>query len=220
MPIRVLIADDHPVFLEGFCALVKLEYPEIEIVGSAENGDEVVERYHELQPDIVLMDIQMPGTDGVEATRRIRAEDPDARIVVLTTFQDTNLIQAALDAGVKGYMLKEAPVSSVIENTKAVFHGNVLLPAGFWDKIRVDNKRARQSEDSLHAAQAELLVGLTAREKEILGLMLENLSNGMIADRLCIGEHTVRNYVSRIYDSIGVHNRAGLMLWAIENQIM
>ena len=220
--IRLMVVDDHPIFLEGLTTLVRLEYPEIVVVGSFTDARSAILKARELAPDIVLMDIRMPGIDGVEATRRLRDQMPDIKIVVLTTFKDTDLIQSALAAGVKGYILKETPVAAVIENIKSVHHGNVLLPDEFarqveWEaqeRRHVDPRRLPAADQLPPEAQL-----LTSREQEILTLMLSNYSNTMMSESLCISERTVRNYVSRVYEALGVHDRAGLLMWAIDNHL-
>ena len=217
-----MLVDDHPIFLEGLTTLVQLEYPEIEVVGSFTDPRSAIRSAGELAPDIVLMDIRMPGIDGVEATRRLRNQTPDIKIVVLTTFKDTDLIQSALAAGVKGYILKETPVAAVIENIKSVFHGNVLLPDEFARQVAWEDQERRRVDPARLPAADQLPAeaqALTVREQEILALMLNSYSNTMIAETLFISERTVRNYVSRVYDSIGVHDRAGLLMWAIGNHL-
>jgi DNA-binding NarL/FixJ family response regulator len=220
--IRLMLIDDHPIFLEGLTTLVKIGYPEIEVVGSFNDPRVAIRHVHDLRPDIVLMDIRMPMMDGVEATRRLRSLIPDIRIVVLTTFKDIDLIQKALAAGVKGYILKESPVESVIENIKSVLAGSVLLPGDFAEQVAWERQGYGELEPKRLQDRAELPASaqnLTNREREILDLMLDNQSNSMIADRLFLSERTVRNYVSRVYEQIGVHDRAGLLLWAIENDL-
>ena len=220
--IRLMLVDDHPIFLEGLTTLIRLEYPEIEVVGSFTDAGSAIENAVELVPDIVLMDIRMPGIDGVEATRRLRDLMPDIRIVVLTTFKDTDLIQSALAAGVKGYILKETPVAAVIENLKSVYHGNVLLPDEFARQVAWEAQERRHVDPPRPLAADQLPPEaqlLTSREQEVLQLMLGNYSNSMMSESLCISERTVRNYVSRVYDSLGVHDRAGLLMWAIDNHL-
>jgi DNA-binding NarL/FixJ family response regulator len=220
--IRLILVDDHPIFLEGLTTLVQLEYPEIEVVGSFSDACSAIRNARELNPDIVLMDIRMPGMDGVEATRRLRDRMPDIKIVVLTTFKDIDLIQSALAAGVKGYILKETPVAAVIENIKSVHHGNVLLPDEFARQVAWEDQERRLVDAGRLPASSELPAeaqAMTAREQEILALMLRSYSNTMIAETLFISERTVRNYVSRVYEAIGVHDRAGLLMWAIENHL-
>ena len=217
-----MLIDDHPIFLEGLTTIVKIGYPEIEVVGSFNDPRMAIRDVETLRPDIVLMDIRMPTMDGVEATRRLRALVPDIRIVVLTTFKDIDLIQKALAAGVKGYILKESPVENVIENIKSVLSGNVLLPAEFAEQVAWERQDRHDDHAKLRHDYGELpavVKSLTNREREILELMLDNQSNSMIADRLFLSERTVRNYVSRVYEEIGIHDRAGLLLWAIENDL-
>ena len=215
--IRVLVADDHPIFLEGLCTLIAMKYPEIEIVAAVSNGEEAVEKERELAPDIVLLDIRMAVMNGVEAARRIRERRPEVKIIMLTTFNERDLIADSLAAGAKGYVLKETPIEELVNDIKSVYHGNVLLSERAAAQLYGD--AASLDETPPLEALREALKFLTKREKEIFQLMLDNKSNQMIADELCLSERTVRNYISNIYQTVDVKDRFSFLAWAKEQGI-
>ncbi len=199
--IRVLIADDHAVVREGLRAVVGSE-PDLEVVGEAATGREAVERSSELRPDVVLMDIQMPGINGIEATRRVLDHNPRVGVVVLTMFEDDDSVAAAMRAGARGYVLKGAPPSEILKVLRAVAGGE----AHFGPEI------ASRLVDFLAPAKApspaEAMPELTAREREILGLIARGHSNAAIASRLFVSPHTVRNHVTHIFAKLQVADRA------------
>jgi DNA-binding NarL/FixJ family response regulator len=215
--IRVLAVDDHAVVLEGLCTLLRLEDPDIEVVGTALNGQEALEREQELVPDVVLLDIKMPIIDGVEVARRLKRRRPDVKILMLTTFDDRDLIAGALEAGANGYLLKDASAADVIDAIKHVNNGNVLLSGDLAVKLSsrpvVDQSPRNVGIDVDPAA----LEGLSEREVQVLRLMAEGKSNPEISKDLNLGEKTVRNYVSHIYDALNVHSRTRAALWAADN---
>ena len=214
--IRVLIADDHPIFLDGFCTVVQARYRELEVVAAVTNGREAVEADTQLQPDVVLLDVRMPEMTGVEAAREIRRRRPGARIIMLTTFSEGELIAGAFEAGVMGYILKDQPIAEVVVDIKAVHQGNVLITADVADKI---GWPFGQAADHELPPKPGVLDGLTRREHEVLRLIARGRTNREIAEELEIGEGTVRNYVSRIYEVLGLHHRTAVILWAFEHEI-
>jgi DNA-binding NarL/FixJ family response regulator len=203
MTIRVLLVDDHAVLRGGLERLLAGE-PDIEVVGTAADGDEAVREVRRTRPDVVLMDLQMPGTDGVTATRRIVAEGgPD--VLVLTSFSDAGRIVAALDAGAVGYLLKDADPEDVIEGVRAVSRGESPLHP----------RAARQLLGARHAGQSgHAAVDLTPREREVLGLVRQGLANKQIARRLGISERTVKAHLTSVFARIGVVDRTQAALWA------
>ena len=213
--IRILVADDHPIFLEGFCTLMGLKYPEIEIVAAVSNGEDAIAREAELDPDVCLLDIRMPHMDGIEAARRIRARRHDAKIVMLTTFNEKHLVLGALRAGAKGYILKETPIEQVVQHIKTVHGGDLLIASKAAETLGWMDEEG----DSVIIDPPEAVRQLSKREQTILKLMIEGHDNATIAEAVCLSDGTVRNYVSRVYDVIGVHNRASLVLWAIEHGV-
>ena len=216
--IRLLVADDHPIFLDGFCTLVHLKYPEIEVVAAVRNGKDAVDREAEFEPDVVLLDIRMPLMNGIEAARIMRRRRPDVRIVMLTTFNEQHLIKSALKAGVRGYILKETPIEELVDNIKSVHNNNVLLSSQVAERLSWPDE-AEVDMETL-ADHPSLPKGLTPREKEVFLLMLQGKNNRAIAEELSLGEGTVRNYVSRIYEIIGVHDRAAVVMWALEHSVV
>jgi two-component system response regulator DegU len=222
--IRVLIADDHPIFLEGLCTLLSMKFPEIEVVAAVSNGGEAVEKVHVLNPDIVLMDIRMPDMDGIEATRQMRENHSDLKIIMLTTFDERNLVEDSLASGASGYILKETSVDELVSYIKIVHAGNVLMTERATQIIKVNPgaeiKRAISESSELGPDERRQLSLLKKRELDVLSLLIAGRSNKMIADTLFVSEHTVRNYVSRIYHTIGVHDRFSLMSWARERHLV
>jgi NarL family two-component system response regulator LiaR len=211
--IRLLIADDHPLFLEGLCAVLPFKDPDLEVVGTAVDGAEAVEKARELRPDIVLLDIKMPRMSGVEAAREILRSDPNTRIIMLTTFDDRELIVDAMEAGAKGFLLKDTPTSQIIQGIHAVHDGQVLMSEAAAAKLR-------WGHSAQPSPQPKELAEMSSSERAVLRLMAEGKDNEQIAAALKLSEKTVRNYVSLIYDILGVNNRTQAVLWALNNGIV
>jgi len=197
-PIRVLIADDHPVFRFGMRALLESE-PDIQVLGEATTGAQAVEMALSLKPDLVLMDINMPGMHGLEATRRVLEGDPSIAVLVVTMMEDDTVL-AALRAGARGYLLKGAEGEQTLNAIRTVAAGGSIFSPEVAG--RVIGFVAGAGSDSGHAFPE-----LTEREFEILGMMARGLTNSAIANRLVISEKTVRNYVSAIFRKMGVTSR-------------
>jgi DNA-binding NarL/FixJ family response regulator len=223
--ISLLIADDHPIFLEGLCASMRAKYPEFDIVAAVPNGKEAVAKEAELGPDIVLLDIRMPVMDGVEAARRIRRRRPDAKVIMLTTFNERDLVTSAFEAGAVGYILKETPLPDVAMDIKSVWRGNVLMTSKVAEQLEwgpaVRAKPPEETEPSgasrrMTEPLAAELRWLTRRDREVFRGVLEGLPNKVIAARLGVTEGTVRNHVSRVYEVIGVASRTAAVVWAFE----
>ena len=200
--IRVVLVDDHAVVRRGLGSLLA-GVADIEVVGEASDGDEAVDVVRELRPDVVMMDLQMPGTDGVEATRRITDEEL-ADVLVLTSFSDAERIVAALDAGAVGYLLKDAAPDDVVEGVRAVHRG----------ESPIHPRVARQLLGARGAGPAGGGVELSPREREVLGLVREGLANKQIARRLGITERTVKAHLTSVFGRIGVADRTQAALWA------
>jgi DNA-binding NarL/FixJ family response regulator len=199
--IRVLLAEDHAVVRGGLLQLLG-DLEEMEVVGAATGGAEAVELAAEHKPDVVLMDLEMPGMDGIEATRRIRAADPEINVVVLTAFSDRGRILDAIDAGAVGYLLKDAEPDELIRGLEAAARGESPL--------------APQAAQALVAARVEQQGDpeLTPREQEVLALLADGLPNKLIARRLDISEKTVKAHLTSIFQRIGVTDRTQAALWA------
>ncbi|MDQ2811333.1 MAG: response regulator transcription factor [Actinomycetota bacterium] len=213
MTIRVAVADDHTLVRAGFRALIDAE-PGLEVVGEAADGAEAVELAATAAPDVILMDLRMPGTDGVEATRQItsrsRAERP-VRVLVLTTFDLDEYVYAALRAGASGFLLKDTPPAELITAIKVIATGNALLAPSVTRKLI--SEFARQSP----APPRPALEVLTARERDVLALIARGHSNGEIADQLVISLATVKSHVSRLLTKLAARDRAQLIVIAYES---
>lgn len=199
--IRVVIADDHGVVRAGLAQLLAT-FPDVELVGSASNGEEAVSLSAARGPDVVLMDLEMPVLDGIEATRRIRAAQPDVAVVVLTSFSDRERILSALDAGAAGYLLKDTEPDALARAIEAAARGEAPL----------DPKAARALLSARRAAGPA--DGLSDREREVLAMVAEGLPNKLIAQRLGISEKTVKTHLTSVFRQIGVTDRTQAALWA------
>jgi DNA-binding NarL/FixJ family response regulator len=200
--IRVLLVDDHALLRAGMARLLDLA-EDVAVVGSAGSGAEGVELAAALRPDVVLMDLSMPGMSGVEATRRLLAADPDAAVVVLTSFGDPDLVVDALDAGAIGYLLKDAEPDGLVDAVRAAARGESPL----------DPRAARVVVRGRVKAEPPASV-LSEREKEVLVLVAEGLANKQIARTLGIAERTVKAHLTSVFTQIGVTDRTSAALWA------
>jgi DNA-binding NarL/FixJ family response regulator len=199
--ISVLIADDHGVIRDGLGRLIDA-LEDIELAGTAVDGAEAVERSRELAPDVVLMDLDMPRMDGIEATRLITAERPGTAVLVLTSFSDRARILGALSAGACGYLLKDASSDEVADGIRAASRGESPL----------DPRAARTIISA--RAEPDPIGALSVREREVLALLVEGLANKLIARRLDISEKTVKSHLTRIFRELGVTDRTQAALWA------
>jgi len=203
--IRVLLVDDQALFVESLRTVIEHSADDIEIVGIARNGAQAVEAMAAAPADLVVMDVRMPIMDGVEATKRIREAHPEARIMMLTTFEDDEYVQEALEHGAAGYILKDIPPAELIASIRVVAGGAFLIAPSVAKSLI---HRAYLKPEFSPTPEPEWLRQLSRREREILGRLVEGRSNKEIAAELCIAEQTVRNHISVIYDKIGVDDRA------------
>jgi DNA-binding NarL/FixJ family response regulator len=208
-PLRILIADDHPLFRSGMRALLAAESA-MEVVGEATSGDEAIEMAAALQPDVILMDIQMPGVEGIEATRRILHTSPHIRILMVTMFDDDHSVFTAMRAGAHGYVLKGATPETIVRAIQAVGRGEAIFSSAIATRM-LDFFAHLQPAAFPHA-----LPELTDREREILNLIAQGQSNTAIAKQLALSPKTVSNYVSNIFGKLQVADRAQAMLRARE----
>jgi DNA-binding NarL/FixJ family response regulator len=210
--IKVLIADDHPVFRYGMRALLSAE-PDIELVGEATDGEEAIQLAASLHPDVILMDLNMPGTNGIEATRRILEAGPqrEVGILMLTMFEDDDSIFAAMRAGARGYVLKGADGAETLRAIRAVARGEAIFGPSIARRLTQYFAAPRQE-----AAETGAFPELTERERDILALIALGYTNTAIADRLYLSPKTVRNYVSSIFAKLQVADRAGAIVRARE----
>jgi DNA-binding NarL/FixJ family response regulator len=203
--IRVVVVEDHAVVRSGLLQLLD-NVDQVEVVGSAAGGEEAVAIAATKRPDVVLMDLEMPDIDGIEATRRIRASQPEVNVVLLTAFSDRERILAAIDAGAVGYLLKDAEPHEIVRGLEAAARGeSPLSPKAAQALVAA---RGEREPDPL----------LTPREDEVLSLLAEGLPNKLIARRLDISEKTVKAHLTSIFQRIGVTDRTQAALWAARRQ--
>ncbi|SFI49573.1 MULTISPECIES: response regulator [Microbacterium] len=209
--IRVLLVDDHAVMRAGFRMILEAA-GDIEIVGEAADGAAAVAAASALQPDVVCMDVQMPGMDGLEATRRIvDVLGSRAAVVVVTTFDRDDYLFQALDAGASGFLLKNAGPEELTAAVRVAAAGDALLAPAVTRRV-IERFAPRPAE--VPAAPATLHVDLTEREREVLRLVAQALSNAEIGERLFIGEATVKTHVSNVLQKLGVRDRVAAVVWA------
>lgn len=201
--IRILIVDDQRLMREGLRMLLEME-DDFEVVGEAADGQAALDACAQLAPDIVLMDIRMPGMDGVEATRRLLQRDPSARVIILTTFDDDQYVFEGLRAGALGYLLKDLSGEELARAIRTVAHGGALIEPSIARKVFAEFARLAPAARDANEGLAE---PLSEREIEVLRLIAAGLSNREIAQRLFLAEGTVKNYVTNVLSKIGVHDR-------------
>ena len=207
--IRVLIADDHLVVREGLRAILEAA-PDLTLVGEAADGLEAVRLAGELSPDVVLMDLRMPGVDGIEAIRQIKARYPAVEIVILTTYDDDEYIVRGLRAGARGYLLKDTSRKVLFETIRAAARGESLLPAAVVEKVVAHLAEPQPVEAGM----------LSGREQEVLALLAQGLANKEIAARLHIAERTVKAHVASVFNKLGVNSRAEAVAVALRGGLL
>jgi DNA-binding NarL/FixJ family response regulator len=210
--IRVVLVDDDALMRAGLEAILSSDGA-IEVVGEASDGHDAVERVRELRPDVVLMDVRMPGLDGIAATREIVASVPETRVVILTTFEDDEYIFGALTAGASGFLLKRTSPELLLEAIKAVAAGDSLLSPSVTRRV-IDRMAALPSGEALLDRRVDRL---TAREREVLEQLARGLSNAEIAEALVIEESTVKTHVKRILMKLGLRDRVQAVIFAYES---
>ncbi|UOY03662.1 response regulator [Blastococcus sp. PRF04-17] len=206
-PLRVLVVEDHPLFRKGVVALLEAT-PDVAVAGVAVSGEDAVARAAELRPDVVLMDLQLPGMSGIEATRGIVAADPDVRVLVLSLFEDEDSVFLALRAGARGYVLKDADEEEIIGAIRAVARGEAIFSQAVAGRVLAFFAQPRPAP--------KVFPELTDREREILSLIAAGHPNPSIARTLFLSPKTVANYVSAIFAKLQVADRAEAMIRARE----
>jgi DNA-binding NarL/FixJ family response regulator len=210
-PVRIVVVDDQALFRTGLARLLN-EDERIEVVGQAEDGLVALDVVGKLRPDVVLMDLKMPNLDGIEATRRMLASNPDTKVLILTSFDaDTSIIQA-LKAGAAGYVLKDSQAEGIVSSILAVMSGERVMASAVAQRVL----------DMLTGSTTpkEFYDGLTAREVEILKLLASGMANKQIAYKLGISEKTVRNHVSNMYEKLQIFDRAQAVLYAVRKGLI
>ncbi len=211
-PIRVLIADDQPLVRTGLRMILGTE-PGIEVIGEAADGQEAIDRCAELAPDVVLMDVRMPGVDGIEATRAVTAGAAPPRVLVLTTFDLDEVVYDALRAGASGFLLKDAPEDRLTTAIRVVAEGGSLFAPSVTRRLIEEFAR--------HAPRPAADLGtLTEREREVLHQVARGLSNAEIAAELVVSEHTVKTHVARVLMKLGVRDRVQAVVLAYESGLV
>lgn len=220
-PLRVLVVDDQALMRSGFSLMLGAE-PDIEVVGDASDGAGALEQCRTLRPDVVLMDVQMPGMDGIEATALIVGEDL-AKVLILTTFDRDDYLFDALRAGASGFLLKNSDPDDLVDAVRAVGHGHALLAPEVTrrviERLAVPDSASGGDAPSPRPAPPGLDL-LTGREIEVLRLVARGLSNAEIAAHLVVGEATVKTHVSNVLMKLGARDRIHAVIWAYENGLV
>lgn len=210
--IKVLIAEDHSMIRSGLKQLLELEQ-DIKVIAECSDGKMAVEKYREVKPDVILMDINMPVQNGLEALEGIRDFDPDVKAVMLTIHQDRDYLLKALEIGALGYILKDADARALIEAVRSVYEGQTYIQPVMARELVNEYKRIRSGADDPRNQ-------LTEREKEVLKLLSKGMLNKEIADALFISEKTVKNHISSIFRKLNVQDRTQAAVYAIKNRLV
>jgi len=209
---RILLVDDHEVVRLGLKALLD-HHPQFEVIGEAGNAREAIEQVARLSPDIVLMDIRLPGISGIEACEEITHKYPDTHVVMLTSYAEDEMLFSAIRAGASGYVLKQIGGEDLVRALEAVGRGEALLDTAVTQRVFQEVRKAVKDEE------ASAFSNLSQQEKHVLLLVSEGKTNREIAKALFLGEGTVRNYVSSILSKLGVSNRAEAAAYAVEHSL-
>ena len=225
MSVRVLLVDDQPLMLVGLAILIG-DTDDLEVVGQAGDGREAVRLVRELRPDVVVMDIRMPGMDGIEATRQATAEPDPPRVLVLTTFDDDEYVYGALRAGASGFLLKSMALDAILDAIRVVAAGDALIAPSVTRRLIADfagtsaPAAPAPEPDTEPAADSSPIAGITDREREVLALVGQGLSNAEIAERLVISAATAKTHVARLFAKLEARDRVHLAIIAFETGLV
>ncbi|ANX11971.1 DNA-binding response regulator [Fictibacillus arsenicus] len=209
--ISILLVDDHAILRDGLKNILSFE-DDIKVIGEAISGEEALKLTEELSPDVIIMDINLPGMNGVETTAVIKEKNPDARILVLTMYTHDEYLMSALKAGADGYLLKDAPSEHVVDAINAVYRGESMITPSMTKKlvnIHLQQTQVKKDESNL-----------TDREQEVLIGLVEGLSNKEIAEKLFISDKTVKIHVSKIFKKLEVKSRSQAVIYAVQNHLV
>lgn len=209
---KIIIVDDHEVVRLGLKSLLD-QYPQYEVVSEASSANEAVKQVRELKPDIVLMDIRLPGKSGIEACEEIKQTNPDVQVIMLTSYAEDEMLFSAIKSGASGYVLKQINSEGLIQSLEAVARGEASLDPAVTQRVFQEVRRAVKEEE------AASFSSLSQQEKMVLKLISEGKTNKEIAQKLYLGEGTVRNYVSSILSKLDVSNRAEAAAYAVEHNL-
>ncbi|MCA1032054.1 response regulator transcription factor [Bacillus timonensis] len=209
--IKLMLVDDHAVLRDGLRNIFEME-DDIKVVGEAISGDDALEKVNKCNPDVVLMDINMPTKNGVEVTGIMKKKHPHIKILVLTMHSHDEYFMAAIREGADGYLLKDAPSDQVVDAIRTVFKGESVIHPSMTKKLLNFHQQQKQEQPSETA--------LTEREKEVLMCLVEGLSNKEIADRLFISDKTVKIHVSKIFKKFDVKSRSQVVIYAVQNKLV
>jgi DNA-binding NarL/FixJ family response regulator len=212
MTIRILLCDDHTILRDGMRNLLNSE-PDLEVAGEAADGAQAIEQVRELRPDVVVMDINMPGLNGVDAVERLTAEFPDLRILILTMYNHDEYLFRTIRAGARGYLLKDSPVSEVIDAIRKVMTGASVLHPELTDRLVASYRQGKDKEQ-------ESGEKLSPREQEMLAALVQGLANKQIAEQLFISETTVKLHISNLYRKLGVKSRSQAIILAVKEKLI
>ena len=214
LSIRIVLADEQSLFREAVRVVLESE-PDLEIVGEARDGLQALAEAERTRPDVVLLNADLPNCDGIRATRLIKQESPESRVLVLSTDEDLAVLAEALEAGASGYLTKSCPLSELIEATRAIHQGETLVPTRMLGPLLARLIHRRRDQDEA----AKRLTRLTRREREVLGLLAEGISNEGIAQALVISPETARTHIQNVLGKLGVHSRLEAAAVARQNGV-
>jgi DNA-binding NarL/FixJ family response regulator len=206
--ISVLVVDDHALHRDGTRHILE-QHQDLEVVGDADSGEKALALIRQLNPDVVLMDIRLPGMNGIEATRRIRKDHPDVRVLMVTAHDDDEYVRGAVEAGAAGYLSKTAPGRKLVEAVRAIAAGTTVLEPAMLTRLMAEPGGSRAAAS-----------GLTKRELAVLKLLVDGLHNKQVAKRLGISLRTVERHCDNIYDKLGVGSRTEAVVWAISSRLV